>query len=367
MKIESYKVRGKTKYRFRAYVGLDPLTGDPIRVRGSGYDTKKEAQLACAELVARKRPAKASDATYRQMYDLWMETYKLTVKNSTLKRTEQIFRDHILPSFGKQKIADIDPIQCQQWTNNQAKESVDFNIRYSYMSKIFDFAIRQGIIDKNPAALIERPKRKRVARSKKAEMKFYTREELQLFLSLCQSKLPHMWYVFFRLLAYTGMRRGEALVLKWEDLDEEAHTIRINKTVTHGKQGAYISDTPKTEKSNRTILLDDTTLQLLLSLDHTSSFIFHNRKGNYPTPSMVVRMMHKAVDGSDLRYISPHGLRHTHCSLLFSAGVSIPEVQDRLGHSDVKTTLDVYNHVYQSDKADALDRFLTFMDPESRA
>lgn len=367
MKIESYKVRGQTKYRFRAYVGLDPITRDPIRVRGSGYDTKKEAQLACAELVAQKRPAKASDATYRQMYDLWMETYKLTVKNSTLKRTEQIFRDHILPAFGRLKVADVDPILCQRWTTEQAKISVDFNLRYSYMSKVFDFAMRQGVIDKNPAALVERPKRKRHDQLKKAELKFYTREELQEFLSLCEAKLPHMWYVFFRLLAYTGIRRGEALVLKWEDLDEEARTVRICKTVTHGENGAYISDTPKTEKSNRTILLDDTTLQLLLSLDHTSSFIFHNRKGNYPTPSMVVRMMHKAVDDSKLRYISPHGLRHTHCSLLFSAGVSIPEVQDRLGHSDVKTTLDVYNHVYQSDKSAALNRFMRFMDPESRA
>ena len=366
MKIESYKVRGKTKYRFRAYVGLDPVTGDQIRVRGSGYDSKKEAQLACAELVASKTPAKAHDATYGQMYELWMETYKLNVKNSTLKRTEQIFRDHILPSFGRLKVADVDPIQCQHWTTEQAKKSVDFNLRYSYMSKIFDFSMRQGVIDKNPAALVERPKRKRVAR-KKAELKFYTREELQLFLSLCEARLPHMWYVFFRLLAYTGMRRGEALVLTWDDLDEEAHTIRVCKTVTHGEHGAYISDTPKTARSNRTILLDDTTLQLLLSLDHSSEFIFHNRKGNYPTPSMVVRMMHRAVDGSDLRYISPHGLRHTHCSLLFSAGVSIPEVQDRLGHSDVKTTLDVYNHVYQSDKADALDRFLKFMDPKSWA
>lgn len=361
MKIESYKVRGQTKYRFRAYVGTDPVTGKQIRVQQSGYDTRKEAQLACAELVAKHKPAQAKNITYSQMYDLWMETYKLTVKNSTLRRTEQIFRDHILPYFGRLKIADVDPIQCQQWTTEQAKKSVDFNLRYSYMSKIFDFAMRQGVIDKNPAALVERPKRKRVARSKKAELKFYTKEELQLFLSLCEAKLPHMWYVYFRLLAYTGMRRGEALVLTWEDLDETAHTIRVCKTVTHGEYGAYISDTPKTEKSNRVILLDDTTLQLLLTLDHSSEFIFHNSKGSYSTPSMVVRMMHKAVDGSDLRYISPHGLRHTHCSLLFSAGVSIPEVQDRLGHSDVKTTLDVYNHIYQSDKRDALDRSITFI------
>lgn len=193
-------------------------------------------------------------------------------------------------------------------------------------------------------------------------MKFYTKDELKLFLELCDERLPHQWAVFFRLLAYTGIRRGEALVLTWDDLDEQAHTIRICKTVTHGEGGAYISDTPKTDKSSRTIMIDDETLRQVQTLPRDYDFIFPNTKGSYTTPSMVEKMMHKAVDGSDMRYISPHGLRHTHCSLLFSAGVSIPEVQDRLGHSDVSTTIDVYNHVYQSDKRQALDRFITFMD-----
>lgn len=361
MKIESYKVRGQTKYRFRAYVGTDPVTGKQIRVQQSGYDTRKEAQLAFAEIVAKAEPARARDVTYKQMYDLWMESYKLKVKPSTLRKTEKIFQYHILPFFGSMKIRDITPLQCQQWTTEQEKSCVVSGNRYAYMSKIFDFAMRQEVIDRNPAALVERGK-KGVSHSQRSAMNFYTKDELKQFLKLCEERLSFKWYVFFRLLAYTGMRRGEALVLTWDDLDEKAQTVRICKTVTHGESGAYISDTPKTDKSNRTIMIDDETLRLIQSLPRDHDFIFPNTKGSYTTPSMVVRMMHKAVDGSDLRYISPHGLRHTHCSLLFTAGVSIPEVQDRLGHSDVKTTIDVYNHVYQSDKQQALDRFIAFMD-----
>ncbi|MBM6991413.1 MAG: Arm DNA-binding domain-containing protein [Mobilibacterium timonense] len=104
MKIERYQVRGQTKYRFRAYVGVDPLTGDKIRIRGSGYDSKREAQLACAEMMANKAPSKVHDVTYRQMYELWLESYRLKVKASTLRNTEQVFRDHILPAFGSHKV-----------------------------------------------------------------------------------------------------------------------------------------------------------------------------------------------------------------------------------------------------------------------
>lgn len=362
MKIERYQVRGQTKYRFRAYVGVDPLTGDKIRIRGSGYDSKREAQLACAEMMANKAPSKVHDVTYRQMYELWLESYRLKVKASTLRNTEQVFRDHILPAFGSHKIKDISTFQCQQWANDQAKKADAAPKRYAYLAKIFDFAVRQGVINSNPAALVDRPTRSRASRSHRSESNVYSKEELHQFMELCQERLPFQWYVFFRLLAYSGMRRGEALSLTWDDVDEDESTIRINKNVTRGAEGAYISDTPKTDKSNRIILIDGKTLQLIESLPHTSDFLFPNSKGNFTSQSVPVKMMHKAVDGSGLRYISPHGLRHTHCSLLFSAGVSIPEVQDRLGHTDVKTTIDVYNHVYQQDKKEALCRLMDFLD-----
>ncbi|MGI6212706.1 MAG: site-specific integrase [Anaerovoracaceae bacterium] len=193
----------------------------------------------------------------------------------------------------------------------------------------------------------------------------YSKEELEKFLTLAEKKLSHDWFVFFRLLAYTGMRRGEALALTWDDINEEDSTVYIHRTATRGSSGLYISDTPKTNKSNRTIYIDKTTLELVLSLrreeDTGKSFIFQNSNGSFFTPSLLVKKIHTVVSGTDLKYITPHGFRHTHCSLLFSAGVSIPEVQDRLGHSDVKTTIDIYNHVYKKDRKTALDKLMKYM------
>ena len=357
MKITSYKVRGETKYRFRVYAGTDPVTGKEIKIQRSGFDSKKEAQLAAAELLARHNPGRARRLTYQQLYEIWLDTYRLTVKDSTLRKTEQLFRDHILPFFGSYLIEDIRPLDCQRFANEQAHKAVRADGHFVYMSKVLDFAVKNDLLDKNPAAMIEKPKRRKGSR--RPEMNFYTREQLQEFLRLAEERLSPMWFAFFRLLAYTGMRRGEALALQWSDI--EGNIIHVRRTIARNDEGAYLSDTPKTDKSNRDILIDDETLRILNALERTSSFIFPNEKGSFSPESQPVRQLHKAVDGTDLPYISPHGLRHTHCSLLFSAGASIPEVQDRLGHSDVKTTIDIYNHVYPQDKEKALSSFLAFM------
>lgn len=360
LKITSYKVRGETKYRFRVYAGTDPVTGKEIKIQRSGFDSKKEAQLAAAELQAHYDPAKHKRLTYRQLYEIWLETYRLTVKDSTLRKTEQMFRDHILPFFGSYLIEDIRPLDCQRFANEQARKLARADGHFIYMSKVLDFAVKNDLLRKNPAADVTKPKRKRQTGSHGREINFYTKDQLKEFLRLAEERLSPMWYAFFRLLAYTGMRRGEALALQWSDL--EGNIIHVRRTVTRNADGAYLSDTPKTDKSNRDILIDDEMLRTLNALERTSPFIFPNEKGNFSPESQPVRQLHKVVEGTDLPYISPHGLRHTHCSLLFSAGASIPEVQDRLGHSDVKTTIEIYNHVYPQDKERALTSFLSFMD-----
>lgn len=360
MKIEKYKAHGQMFYKFRAYVGLD-ANGKPIRIQQSGFETKKEAQLAYAEAVAKEAPMKNRNLTVRQLYDIWIESYSVGVKDSTLRHTEQVFRDHILPEFAPMKVAEITPIQLQRFANKKAGEAISGNRMFSYLKKMLGFAWKQGVIESNPADRVEIPRSIKAPR-KTENFNFYTKEELEEFLALANEKLSPMWYAFFRLLAYTGMRRGEALALTWDDIDEDASTVSITKTVTRGNKGVYVSDSPKTDQSARTLLIDAETMATIAALPHDCELVFHNTKKELITLSQPVRQAHKVVDGTGLKYISPHGFRHTHCSLLFSAGVSIPEVQDRLGHADVKTTIDVYNHVYQQDREVALNRFLKYME-----
>lgn len=355
MKIEKYKAQGEIKYRFRAFLGRDPATGKQIRVARSGFDTRREAELALLKIQTKKQP-KINSATLEQIYRSWLATYRMGVKPSTLAKTEELFSRHILPVFGSEKVSDITAPEVQDFVNRECATAIGRRA-FSFLKKILSFSKKKGYIDENPAALVDLPRRP----PKKEKENFYTLDELREFFSLAEKKLSPMWLAFFRVLAYTGMRRGEALALTWDDFDADAPSLSISKTVTKGEGGHYISETPKTSKSNRTILIDDGTASMLEELPRDSRFIFSNSKGSFITPSQPVRQLHRVVDGETLKYISPHGFRHTHCSMLFSAGVSIPEVQDRLGHSDVKTTLDIYNHVYQGDRRDALDRFMKFI------
>lgn len=361
MKIESYKSHGKTKYRFRAFLGKDVVTGKQHRVFKSGFDTRKEAEMAYLELTTLHKPTEKSKATFRQVYEIWLDTYRLGVKESTLKHVEQIFSSHILPVFGHIKIGEISPPVVQQFVNHQFETVITANKRFMYLKKVFKFAKKQGYIHENPTELVDVPRRLKKKKKTSDEENFYTKEELLQFLDLAKEKLPFLWFVFFRLLAYTGLRKGEALALTWDDITLDKNTISINKTVSRGEKGHIISDTPKTYKSNRIVLIDKETASFIDKLDKSSTYVFPNSKGSFITPSQPVRQLHRVVDNTDLKYVTPHGFRHTHCSMLFSARVSIPEVQDRLGHEDVKTTLDIYNHLFQQDKEDALNRFLDYL------
>ena len=131
---------------------------------------------------------------------------------------------------------------------------------------------------------MEVPKRKKAASKKKKPENYYTKSELEKFLSLAEEKLPYKWFVFFRLLAYTGIRRGEALALTWDDIDIKAKTVSISKTISNGENGHFVSETPKTDKSNRVILLDDTTAALITGLEKNSTYIFPNTSWSLPRP-----------------------------------------------------------------------------------
>lgn len=151
----------------------------------------------------------------------------------------------------------------------------------------------------------------------------------------------------FRLLGFTGMRRGELMALTWEDINFKNKTISIDKTVTIGLNGKEIIQPPKTHSSIRVISIDDRTLSILknwrveqrkLCLMHghntsdKSQCLFTNLRTN---KRLQVQHPNKAMDKICKKYnfkkIKIHGFRHTHCSLLFEASLSIQEVQDRLG------------------------------------
>lgn len=379
--ITSYQNKyGKTLYMFRVYLGVDELTGKTKTTTRRGFKTKKEAELALSKIkiqVSEGTYRSSRVETYQEVYDLWIVQYEKTVEESTFVKTVGYFKNHILPSMGNYRIEKINIAVCQKHYDEWATKVKKARTIKSYAKKVLDFAIVHGYIENNPFNHVEtKVKQAYVDPINEDEENFYSREELVTFLKHAEIHLDYKAYALLRLIAYTGMRKSEALALTWNDLNLVDNELTINKAIGRGKNTQLYLKSTKTGKT-RTIKVDETTVSTLkewkklqiqkyfkfgINTLQKSQLIFSNKDNTFIQPGQVQKWMYSVQNKFTLKKVSPHGLRHTHCSLLFEAGASIKEVQDRLGHSDIKTTLDIYTHVTKKAKEGAIQKFVSYLE-----
>lgn len=205
---------------------------------------------------------------------------------------------------------------------------------------VLNFAIKREYISNNPFTHVDLPtnasKKNNVVEKEEVE-NFYTREQLIEYLSCLEKESNFKVYALFRLLAFSGMRKGEAFALTWNDLNFTTNELCINKALSSGKNNRLYLKTTKTGEA-RTIKMDDKTMQ-------QKQLVFSNEHSKHMQLTKTRKWIVYVQNKYKLGKITTHGLRHTHCSLLFEACASLKQVQDRLGHSDVKTTMNIYAHV----------------------
>lgn len=375
--IESYTLKsGETRYKFQIYLGVDPLTRKELRTTRSGYKKKKDAELELARIkleISKGTFRKIQAETYQDMYDLWIKQYEKTVEESTFVKTRGYFKNHILPAMSLYKVDKITVDVCQKHVDEWADKLKKYRVIKSYAAKVLDFAIKRGYLQTNPFALVDMPKPKQapLELTKDVEENFYTREQLKEFLRCLEKENNPKVYTFFRLLAYSGMRKGEALALQWKDIDFTKSEIRINKALAKGNNSKLYLKTTKTG-TTRTIKMDMETMKILvlwkkqqqkeyLTLGFNTlneeQLVFSNEKNEFVQPTKTRKWLVRILEKYNLKRINTHGLRHTHCSLLFEAGASPKEAQDRLGHSDIKTTMNIYTHLTPEAKSGAMQKF----------
>lgn len=375
--IKKYKKKdGTTAYMFVAYLGVDPVTRKQKRTTRRGFKTEREAKIEEAKLQTEIQAngfLNTEITAFKQVYELWLQQYRNTVKESTYQQVLTAFKCMILVHFGNMPIKEITVPYCQKVVNEWYNTYAETKKGRIYTSSIFDYAISLKIISDNPMKHVKPPRKK--SNEKPETMKYYTSDELQQFLELVKNNpLKH---AMFRTLAFTGMRRGELMALTWQDIDFNNQTININKTLTNGIGYKDKIDTPKTKSSKRVISVDNKTIEVLktwrtqqriMSLKHghnTSNKqqeIFTNVETNKRLNRVYANeTLNYICKQNDFKRITVHGFRHTHCSLLFEAGLTVQEVQDRLGHADINTTMDIYAHVTEKQREKVAEKFANYI------
>lgn len=378
---QKYTTKQGQMWSFTLDTGINPDTGKRQQAKRRGFKTKKEAQLAAAKLIQEFENGlfiNSNNLTYEDVYKEWFSNHSKTIKPSTKKTIEVKFKKHILPRFGKLKIKNITKPYCQKMINDIAESISSVNDYKIQANQVFKYAVKMDIIANNPMEHVMIPKKQKEIFDNEDEINernFWIKDEVKRFLALTKEAFIYRDYVLFHLLIFTGGRKGELLALTWDDIDFEANSLRLWKTLFYS-DGQYHFQTPKTGQSRRVISLDILTLSLLKKWrirqkeenlatmnDNGSNNLLFTREDCSPLRLAYPNdKLNSMIKKHNLHPISIHGLRHTHASLLFEAGASIKEVQERLGHSDIKMTMNIYTHVTDTLKEQTAQKFQKYIE-----
>lgn len=270
----------------------------------------------------------------------------------------------IYPRLGKLRLPDVSAAEINALLlDMQAKGKAQASCVkvYTILKGLFKSAYKQDLIDKNPMDKVDRPKsRKDEIRDNEPES--YTIKELQHILS-CLDSEPLKWQAFIRLIADTGIRRGECCGLEWSNVDFQNNVITICKNLCYTPEKGVYEDTPKNRKS-RTIDVDPAVMKLLKSWrleqasQHISAFVFsQDGSAEAMHPQSPTRYFSKFGKKYGVDDFHPHKLRHTFASVAITAGADIASVSEKLGHSDKAVTLRMYTHADAESMKRASDIF----------
>lgn len=345
------------------YLGKNVYTGKEKRISKKGFKTKREAQnyivKAKNEFLNGSIYLRSENITFEHVYKLWDEQHKTQVKESSYHTIKTILEKRILPVFKELKVISIKLPYCQNYINEVSKtyKKGYVTLIKGTIVQILDYAVKMEIIPTNYMKLTKIPKK--IEEKKK---NYYTKKELLQFLKVVKENYSSETYIAFRILAFTGIRLGELRALTWKDINFKKKTLTISKNMMNIGSKSKVSTT-KTKSSERIIFLDDETIKELKSYRELDKFVSINngmfaKNSRHYFNGMLTRIYR---DFPKLKQITPHGFRHTHATLLFESDLSAKEIQNRLGHKDITTTLNTYTHITDEKSKETTEKFYKFM------
>ena len=328
----STRKRGNTwEYSFE----IGKIDGKRKRKSKGGFRTKKECLEAGTKAKAEYDNggvvSNKTEITYNDFLDDWLNHIKLNYKENTYNCYEREVRLYIKPNLGIYKLTSIRPLAIQKLLDEVGKDMSYNHVKLikAVISSSFDYAVFPcEYIQSNPCTNLKINKNKDIVTDNKTITLAQFNTVLNN-LSNCTKYYATPLYIGW----YTGARISEVLNLTWDNIDFENHKISITGDL-------------KTKSSNRTILVSNNLIEILKKVKQNShsKYVCTKDGFNQINISYFKSNLHHLMDNLDFKFTF-HKLRHTHATLLIQNGANIKDVQYRLGHSDVNTTLNVYTHL----------------------
>lgn len=327
------------------------VRGEKKKHRKRGFGTKKEA----LEFEQRKKlsNSRSLDMKLSEFMEIYFQDKQNELKERTIKNKRYMMEQHILPYFGNQMMSEIKASQIIQWQNEMyTKGFSDSYLRmiqnqltslFTHASKVYDLHI-------NPCKKV-----KRMGNSDARSLSFWTLEEYQRFIQTLET--DSRYYLMFEILFWTGCRIGELLALTKADINFEKDQINISKTYYRtGKQD--IITEPKTRQSVRIIEIPEFLKEEIWEFVE-KHYGMPDTERLFPVVQEAVQhKMKRQIEIAGVKKIRVHDLRHSHASYLIEKGVEPLLIKERLGHKDIRITLNTYGHLYptrQKELAQMLD------------
>ncbi len=383
--IQKYKTNTGVKWLFKLDLGSNPVTGKRQSTTKRGFTTERAAKAAAAKMYNDLNIGKYvedSRILFEDFIEVWLKEYEFSgIKTSTLLSRKTTSIPHLKRLLGKCYLEKMtsknfyDMVVTLQ-SENYSSETIDSI--YITGRMIMKNALEKGLIRELP--YVKKPKKKKTMddlMNEQVEEHYLEKSELKHLLSKIKKRGHSIDYAVILTLVYSGVRIGELLALKWEDIDFDNKTIRIWKTLFREKNTVtqFELTPPKTKKSIRVVPVGKSVIKALqdiliqqaeLRRSHAmildEGFVFIKMSGNHcGYPELRTALGYRFKDYLRIAGITKpltlHKLRHTHISLLSEAGVDLPTIQERVGHENASTTLKIYLHITKKLKMDAVNKF----------
>jgi integrase len=287
--------------------------------------------------------------TFSDWTETWLEG--LDLKPATRANYVSNLNSRVLPTFGSSQLARITSAAIRTWQNHLRDEGLSSaSIRQArqVLSAALDVAMADGLIVRNPAASVKPPK------VRPRRQQFLTAEQVETLSEACEQRLPRAGAVV-NFLAWSGLRWGEAVALRWENVDTERRRVAVKASATE-VSGRLEWGSPKTHEE-RAVILPGFVIERLGPPGPPDALVFSAPRGGPLRNSNFRRSVwDPAVKTSGMPAdLVPHDLRDTAASLMIASGASIKAVQRALGHASAAMTLDTYGGLFEEDLEDLAD------------